>query len=147
MEIRKAGLADLEPLTTLFDAYRQFYDKASDPEAARNFLHKRIAREESVIYIAWNDAAEALGFVQLYPSFSSVNLKRLWILNDLFVVKKNRRKGVATKLIAQAKELAEQTGAHGLMLETEVDNTMAKKLYEKLGFKKNDDYDVYCLNL
>lgn len=145
MEIRKAGLADLESLVSLFDAYRQFYRKPSDVDGVRNFLHNRIAREESVIYIAWNDMNIAMGFVQLYPSFSSVSMKRLWVLNDLYVDSKFRRQGVGQKLIVEARNLADQTGASALMLETEVTNTQAQNLYEKLNFKKSIDYFVYYL--
>lgn len=146
MEIRKAGLAELDSLVLLFDAYRQFYQKPSDVEGARNFLHKRIAKEESVIYIAWNDIGIAMGFIQLYPSFSSVSMKRLWVLNDLFVSPKFRRQKVGEKLIEEARYLADQTGASALMLETEVTNIHAQKLYEKLSFEKSTDYFVYYLS-
>ncbi len=147
MEIRKAGLADLESLVPLFDGYRQFYRKPSDIEAVRNFLHQRISREESVIYLAWNDINKAMGFVQLYPSFSSVSMKRLWVLNDLYVASAYRRQKVGQRLIEQARELAAQTSASALMLETEVSNEHAQQLYEKLGFEKSIDYYVYYLRI
>lgn len=147
MEIKKVGLAELDALAELFDAYRQFYRKPADLEGAKNFLHKRISREESVIYLARNDAGQAMGFVQLYPSFSSISMKRTWILNDLFVAKRFRRQKVGHRLMEQARELAEQTGATAIMLETEKNNNIAQTLYKKLGYTQSRDYHVYYLHL
>lgn len=146
MEIKKAGISDLDLIVPLFDAYRQFYKQESDPQKVRAFLHTRIQKEESVILLACMEGQDiAMGFTQLYPSFSSVSMKRLWILNDLFVDKKHRKKGVATALMNTARQLAEDTRAKGLMLETGKENTQAQALYEKLGYKKEEDYFVYNL--
>lgn len=69
--IKQATLHDINKLTPLFDAYRQFYHKQSDLDAAKDFLEARIENNESVIYIATNELDHFVGFVQLYPSFSS----------------------------------------------------------------------------
>lgn len=91
--------------------------------------------------------AACLGFVQLYPSFSSVSMKRLWVLNDLFVVPGARRRGAAEALMARARRLALETGAEGLVLETAVDNKKAQRLYEKLGWKRDREFYRYNLDL
>jgi len=148
MDIIKAGIADLDLIVPLFDAYRQFYKQDVEPEKVRAFLHTRIQREESVIFLALMEGGrEAMGFTQLYPSFSSVSMQRLWILNDLFVDPKHRKKGVATSLMNTARQLAEDTRSKGLMLETGKDNSHAQALYEKLGYKKEEDYFVYNLKV
>ena len=84
--VRQAVLADLAVLAPLFDGYRQFYGRASDPAAAEAFLRARFDHGESVLFLATDDSGRPLGFTQLYPSFSSVSLARVFILNDLFVV-------------------------------------------------------------
>ncbi|MEM6804374.1 MAG: GNAT family N-acetyltransferase [Bacteroidota bacterium] len=146
MEIKKAGISDLDLIVPLFDAYRQFYKQESDPKKVRAFLHTRIQKEESVILLAVMEGQEmVMGFTQLYPSFSSVSMQRLWILNDLFVDKKHRKKGVATALMNTARQLAEDTRSKGLVLETGKENTQAQALYEKLGYIKEEDYFVYNL--
>ena len=148
MDIIKAGIADLDLIVPLFDAYRQFYEQDADPEKVKAFLHTRIQREESVIFLALMEGSrEAMGFTQLYPSFSSVSMQRLWILNDLFVDPKHRKKGVATSLMNTARQLAEDTRSKGLMLETGKANSNAQALYEKLGYKKEEDYFVYNLKV
>ena len=148
MDIIKAGIADLDLIVPLFDAYRQFYEQDADPEKVKAFLHTRIQREESVIFLALMEGSrEAMGFTQLYPSFSSVSMQRLWILNDLFVDPKHRKKGVATSLMNTARQLAEDTRSKGLMLETGKGNHNAQALYEKLGYKKEENYFVYNLKV
>lgn len=139
MIITKATLNELEAVTELFDLYRQFYEQPSNLPAAREFLQERIENNESIIYIAY-DGDMAAGFVQLYPTFSSVSLKRVWVLNDLYVKKEARSKGVGEQLIAKAAELAVETGAKGLFLETANDNIPAQRLYEKIGFQKESSY-------
>lgn len=133
--ISRATPAELDTVAPLFDAYRVFYGKRSDVAAARAFLDERLTNDESVILLARDDASSSgLGFTQLYPSFSSVAARRLWILNDLFVAEHARRRGVARALMQGARELALQTGAIRLTLQTERRNTQAQALYESLGY-------------
>ena len=131
--IECAGLDDLDALAPLFDAYRQFYRETSDPSGARTFLRHRLEKGESVVFVARRGGA-AVGFVQLYPTFSSTAMRTMWILNDLFVLPAARRQGVATLLLERSKRLAEETGAESVILETAVDNP-AQKLYEARGWK------------
>lgn len=142
LHIRQALLDDLDTLTPLFDAYRQFYAQAPDPDHARTFLHERLALRESVIFLAGldrGDTTEAVGFMQLYPGFSSVAARRLWILNDLFVTPQARHHGVGRALLARAREHARATGACRVTLSTAADNAHAQGLYESFGFARDTD--------
>jgi len=142
--IVNAELDHLDLLTPLFDGYRQFYEKPSDLDGSRHFLAERLTHQESVIFLAVQNEI-GLGFTQLYPSFSSVSMKRLWILNDLFVAPAGRRQGVARALLERAREHAAETGAKGLMLETAVHNFPAQQLYSSLGWERENDFYVYNL--
>ncbi len=143
-EVVQATPADVGDVASLFDAYRQFYGKPSDVEAARRFLFARLSKAESVLFMARLEGKVA-GFVNLYPVFSSVNLTRQWILNDLFVMPEARKLGVARALMERARRLAEATQANGLALETAMDNLAAQKLYESLGWKRDDEFYRYFL--
>ena len=90
--ISKATLNDLDSLVPLFDAYRQFYGQLPDLEGARTFLSGRMERGESVVFLAFEED-RAVGFTQLYPQFSSVGMDRNWLLNDLYVDERARKKG------------------------------------------------------
>ena len=145
-EILQATPADVGVLAPLFDAYRRFYKRASNPEAARRFLFARLSRGESVLFYAQQGEAVS-GFVHLYPVFSSLNLARQWILSDLFVTPEGRRKGVGQALMHQSRKFAESTQADGLMLETATDNHTAQRLYERLGWKRDEEFYRYFLKV
>lgn len=101
---REATIQDIPQLAELFDQYRVFYYKDSDIPSAENFLKERIEKQDSEIYIAENDGV-LVGFVQLYPLFSSTRMKKYWLLNDLFVNENYRGKGFSKNLIEAAKEV------------------------------------------
>jgi len=147
IRIVRAERKDLDDLVPLFDGYRQFYGQRSDLAAARAFLRERIERDESVIYLAYTEPGEAAGFTQLYPSFSSVSLKPLWILNDLYVRSDVRRGGVGRALLERARQHAIETAAKGLVLSTGVTNKAAQTLYESCGWQREDEFFQYHLFL
>ena len=142
--IRQATLADLDALTPLFDAYRQFYGQACDLAATRAFLLARFEHGQSIVFIA-HDGAQAIGFTQLYPSFSSVSLARTFILNDLFVDAAHRQRGVGSALMAAAKAHAQTLGAIRLTLSTARDNTVAQSTYAANGWQRDERFFVYHL--
>ena len=139
ISIRKAaGEQDAERVAPLFDAYRRFYGKPSDLETARAFIEERLRANESVILVAEGASGELLGFVQLFPSFTSVEARRLWVLNDLYVAPDARRHGVGRALMDAARAHAVATKAKRLTLETMEDNRAAWTLYESLGYRCHD---------
>jgi GNAT superfamily N-acetyltransferase len=140
---KQATINNLGDLALLFDAYRQFYNKSSDIKAAEEFLESRIKNDESVIYLAFNEQEKAVGFVQLYPMFSSTRMKRFWILNDLFVTPEFRGKGFSRELIEEAKNLCRKTDACGMLLETSLQNDIGNSLYPSAGFQLRDDANFY----
>jgi ribosomal protein S18 acetylase RimI-like enzyme len=146
MEVFQARFEHLEEVSKLFDQYRVFYKSSSDLEAARKFLQERFHNGDSIIFVV-SDNKHMVGFTQLYPSFSSVSMKRIWILNDLFVGESYRKKGVAKSLIRAAENFAQQTGAVRIILATQVSNVAAQSLYESLGYVKDQDFYHYALQL
>ena len=140
-EIRKATLNDLPVLVPLFDAYRVFYEQDSDEEGAHQFIQDRIQKGESTIFIAWRDG-KAIGFTQLYPTFSSVSMKKMYILNDLYVINEMRGLGIGKDILNYCQQWAKEEGYKGLSLETAVDNP-AQKLYEREGWSTDEGFLHY----
>lgn len=139
-DIRYASLDDIDDLAPLFDAYRVFYRQTSDLELAHRFVRQRMNLRESVILLARAaDTADALGFVQLYPGFSSVSAGRVWILNDLFVKSDARGRGIGRALMQRAKTHGEATDVLRLVLSTAEDNRVAQQLYESEGWQRDGD--------
>lgn len=146
MQIRQATVADLDRLVPLFDAYRVFYGQPSDPELARSFLRDRFEHLQSIVFLALA-RDRPLGFTQLYPSFSSARARRIFILNDLFVVAEARGRGVGRALLAAAAEHGKAVGAARLTLSTGVDNRTAQALYEAAGWTRDTAFVSYNLPL
>ncbi|KIL50920.1 GNAT family N-acetyltransferase [Jeotgalibacillus campisalis] len=144
MKIIEAAINDKDGITELFNEYRMFYGKASNKSEAALFIEERLENQDSTIF-AVKKGEQFVGFVQLYPTFSSISMKRAWILNDLFVLKEARKQGVAQMLLDQALLLCKKTNAMGLSLQTAPDNLSAQKLYEKNGFKRDEEFYTYSL--
>jgi len=153
MEIKRITLAESELATALFNKYRVFYKKESDPVLAEKFIRERLANNESVIFVAVeteNGRAVPAGFTQLYPKYSSVSATKNWILNDLYVDSNYRKRGIGEGLIKTAMDFAKSKGATFVQLETAVDNYTAQSLYEAIGFEKQapeEGYLVYRIGL
>jgi GNAT superfamily N-acetyltransferase len=145
-DILQATPGDVGDLAPVFDAYRQFYKRPSNEEAARRFLFARLSKQESVLFYAAANGA-VLGLVHLYPVFSSLSLERQWILSDLFVVPEARQHGVGYALMERVRKFAEGTQADGLMLETATTNTTAQRLYERHGWKRDEEFYRYFLSV
>jgi ribosomal protein S18 acetylase RimI-like enzyme len=140
--IVQVGAEQVELIAQLFDAYRQFYGLPADLEGARRFLGERLERAESVIFAVVEDG-RAMGFTQLYPSFSSISMKPIWILNDLFVGEVARRRGVGAALLRAARVHGLRTGAARLALSTAVTNSKAQALYERDGWRLDHEFLHY----
>ena len=145
VSIRRAGPADLDAAARLFTGYLRFYEKATPEADARVFIGERLAKQDSVFYLAEAEGT-ALGFTQLYPAFASLSLAPSWILNDLYVAPGARGRGVGEALMQAARDLAVATGAAELMLQTARSNATAQRLYEKLGWVRDDEFLVYTLS-
>lgn len=145
--VRHATIHDLDMIVPLFDAYRAFYGQPSDVARARAFLAERFQHHESVVLLALDQGGAAVGFTQLYPVFSSVSCTRKYLLNDLFVVPAARRGGAARVLLVAAADFARAQGAASLSLSTGVGNTTAQRLYESLGWTRDESFCEYNLVL
>ena len=150
--IERARVEDADSIAPLFDAYRQFYGAAPDPAAARAFIAARLERAQSVVLFARSLPREsgstgAIGFAQLYPSFSSVSLGPIMILNDLFVLPSWRRSSVARSLIEETIRHGERVGALRIHLSTQVTNAPALRLYQSLDFVADEEFTHMSLAL
>ena len=143
IKIRKAQLADLNLVVDLFDQYRVFYEKSSDKQSAEKFISDRLKIHDSEIFVAETENRNIVGFVQLYPLFSSTRMKKLWLLNDLFVEKEYRGNGISKQLIEKSKLHCMQTNACGIILETAKTNIVGNNLYPKVGFVLDNEHHYY----
>lgn len=141
-KIRKASLEDLNETAELFNHYRIFYRQESDIEKGKSFIKERLLNGESDIFLVLVNN-KAVGFVQLYKLFHYTKLQKQWLLSDLFVLPEYRGNGLSLALIERSKRWCEETGACGLMLETEKTNDIGNKLYPRCGFEYDGAHNYY----
>jgi ribosomal protein S18 acetylase RimI-like enzyme len=146
-EVRRVTADQASRAAPLFAGYLAFYGREYDEPAALDWLTARLERDESVVLLAVPDEGDPVGFLQLYPGFSSVGLRPAWVLNDLYVAESARGRGVAEALIAAAEQVARDAGCTTLSLETHHDNHAAQRLYRRLGWVEQDDYLAFSKQL
>jgi ribosomal protein S18 acetylase RimI-like enzyme len=140
---RLATAGDLDAIAGLFDQYRQFYEYASDPAAARRYVTERFERRESVLLLAEANDGRAVGFCQMYPTFCSLRMAPTFVLYDLYVAREARGIGAGKALMQAAERHARGSGAVRIELSTARTNTIAQSLYESLGWTRDDAFHVY----
>lgn len=145
--IRKATIQDLDQLTNLFDQYLVFYKKPSNYQKHKLYLKERMENNEAIIFMAFDNEIKdkAIGFALIYPTFSSILLSKILILNDLFVDSTIRNNGTGEKLILKTAELAKELGIDLVRLRTAKTNVTAQGLYHKMGFVRDDNVYTYDL--
>ena len=139
--IREADINDLTQVVKIVMKYREFYGVNEQDEAAvTQFIKARMENEQSKIFIA-EEEGEVVGFIQLYPSYSTVSLKPQWVLNDFYVLPDYRKKGCGGQLMDFVKDYFSDK-AKGFILVTDKTNSTAKAFYEKNGWETGE-YDFY----
>lgn len=142
VSIRQAAFADLETIVPLFDQYRQFQGQPSDLSVAHAFLRSRFDHGDSVVFLAWH-GRDAVGFAHVYAIYSSITLKRAFILNDLFVLPAARRSGVAAALLAAVEEHAWKLDASRVTLTVARFNTDAQATYVAAHWQQDEQFYMY----
>ena len=145
--VRLAAPADVDRVAPLFDAYRQFYGLPPDLPLCRQYLAERLGHDESIVLLAADAEGTAHGFVQMYPGFSSLAAARTYVLYDLFVDPAARQRGVGRRLMEAAAGEARRRGAVSLVLSTAKTNHPAQRLYESLGWVRDEEFYEYNLRL
>ncbi|WP_336122350.1 GNAT family N-acetyltransferase [Paenibacillus polysaccharolyticus] len=155
IKIRQATLNDISEVSRLFNEYRIFYGQHSDLETATFFIKERMSKQESMIFVAeCNEGREegsvadtVMGLVQIYPSYSSVSMGPIWILNDLFVDSTYRQQGIARKLMQAVMKQAKKQQILRIVLSTAISNRQAQALYESEGYTQDQSFMYYECNV
>lgn len=146
MRIIPADLEHLDQLTPMFVHYRELYGAMPQQQASKAFLTERLQKQEAIILLAFIEDT-LVGFCLVYPSFSSVSLRPIWILNDLYVAEGQRRKQAAKKLLQAITEQARANNAVRLRVSISVNNEIAQRLYESADFLEDRHFRNYILLL
>ena len=144
--IKEATVKDSEKIGEVFDLYRQFYKKNPDKIISIEYIKQRLTNKESTIFFVEEDNV-CIGIVQLYVTFDSLELNKKIILYDLFVRPEYRKKGIGAMLMDASKDFAENNGISGIELSTAISNGTAQRLYESLGYERDNEFYNYYLSI
>lgn len=147
MLVQRLNESYIDQFVTVVDEYREFCGFSSSPVETKEFFLKLLKNNGATTLIAVSAGDEVMGFINLYPSNSTLSLKKIWILNDLGVSSRFRRQGVAQELIKEAIEFVRQSGAIRIELKTEKTNINAQKLYKEIGFEIDQDNLYYRVTM
>jgi GNAT superfamily N-acetyltransferase len=139
--IRKATSSDLEGLIPMFDAYRSFF-AGDSPSGSREFLTQRLRQGDGIFLMAFS-GERAVGFLTLYPLFSSWHARRIWFLSDLYVRDDFRNSGIGKQLVEQAKRYARDCDSRSIMVEIPHREPHLVKFYENLQFMRDRDFTLH----
>jgi GNAT superfamily N-acetyltransferase len=134
-----------ERVCELFDAYRVHYGEPGDPAATGRWLRTQVSRQRLRVAAAIDEGRSGGGpagthqrvggFITTAAVPASLTLGTAWLVRDLFVAKRCRRRGVARALLADTVAAARADGVYRLSLQTGTDNTAALRLYAAAGFR------------
>ena len=120
-----------------------------NPERTLTFLTNRIRFNESLFFIAVDEQDvdkqdKAVGFIQLYPRLSSLQLQRYWQLTDIYVTNRPQQAEIYAALISKAKDFVLYTQSNRLVAEL---GQAQHNLLEREGFKLNPKKSLFELSL
>jgi GNAT superfamily N-acetyltransferase len=137
MEIRPATEQDIDEVLPLFGGYQRFYTGEIQTDDRNRAFLRRFLGEAGQLLVARDDNGAAVGFANLYWTFSSTTAEDHVLLNDLFVSEDARGGGVGLQLIEAARTIARKRGSSTLSWMTALDNRTAQRLYERTGAERS----------
>ena len=146
-KIIEADENNIKQIGELFDLYRQFYKYDSDIIKSTNYIKERVIKKESKIFVAIDNDDKAIGFVQLYETFGSLDLGKIIILYDLYVKEEYRKNNIGRELMLASHNYAKKINVKRIQLSTAIDNSIGQSLYESLGYIKDKDFYTYDLEI
>lgn len=142
--IKECELEHVDELVPAFDSYRQRFKQSSNLDGVQAFLQQRVANKDARILIAIENM-KMTGFALLYPSFSSIGMAPILVLNDFYVFAGNSKRETALALLDGAVELCSENSAIRIEVTTRKENHRLHALYRDYGFEKDYKYDHYFL--
>ncbi|RSD26902.1 GNAT family N-acetyltransferase [Mesobacillus subterraneus] len=139
LRLRTAEERDIPMLAHLMEQYIvDFYKK---PKPAEGELEKLIRHlldhPDSGLQFVAEKEGKLLGFATLYFTFSTLQVKRAAILNDLFVTVEARGQKAGEQLFAKCLNYIRENQFAHMTWETARDNYVAQGLYDKMGGKQS----------
>lgn len=138
--IRKVNEGDVDQLIPLMYQYIvDFYQRPRPAEKdVRELIHQLLNQPSAGVQFVAESEGKLIGFSTLYFTFSTTRVKKIAILNDLFVSSDARGKKVGEGLFKKSLAFTKENGYAVMSWQTAHDNYLAQSLYEKMGGKQTN---------
>ncbi|WNB92300.1 GNAT family N-acetyltransferase [Bacillus sp. NEB1478] len=138
LQIRPAVKEDLDQLRALMFSYIVDFYKSKWPDSEKVdelIVHLLENPSTGKQFVAETEDGKLAGFATLYYSFSTTRVKKIAILNDLFVDSSFRGEGLGEELFQQVLAYTKNEGFAYMSWQTAAENKPAQALYSKMGGK------------
>lgn len=91
----------------------------------------------------WMAGERLVGNVSIYPANWPRSLGSAWIIANVGVHPDFRGRGIASRLMRAAMDLIRQRGGTAAVLQVDADNLIARRLYQRLGFRDERGFTLW----
>jgi ribosomal protein S18 acetylase RimI-like enzyme len=146
INIRKAVKIDYQTIKKLMkELYESLLDKTGMDEHLTAEKFEEILAEQNIDILVAESNSEVIGYLTLRLQKSLIDTGPTAAIDEIIISKIYRQKGIGGLLVKSAIDLAIQQNCSEIGVGTEESNTIARKFYEKYGFKKRGvifDYNL-----
>ncbi|QQZ09841.1 GNAT family N-acetyltransferase [Heyndrickxia vini] len=141
LSIRRVYLEDIDELIDLMFQYIVDFYKRPRPEEKdlRNLIKHLLESPEVGVQFVAESEGKLVGFSTLYFTFSTTRVKKVAILNDLFVAPSMRGLKVGEQLFKESLAYTKANDYAAMSWQTAYDNLIGQSLYEKMGGQQTND--------
>ena len=134
--VRIAMEKDAPEIASLLGNLVEFYHMAPDADTLRKGVGFALSNPDKVCFVVAEVDGRIAGIASVHFGHYST-FTNTWYghLEDVYVAQWARRRGLGKALVEFAVELARARGLSRIDLEVFADNTPARRLYERLGFR------------
>ncbi|MFC4768605.1 GNAT family N-acetyltransferase [Effusibacillus consociatus] len=140
LNIRPARHEDIPQVVELMFQYIVDFYKRPRPseESLQGLVTRLLENPASGIQFVAEQDGPLIGFATLYFTFSTLQVKKAAILNDLFVLPSVRGQKVGEQLFQTCLSYIREYDFAYMTWETAKDNLAAQSLYEKMGGQRSN---------
>ncbi|MFE5323951.1 GNAT family N-acetyltransferase [Paenibacillus sp. NPDC056579] len=144
--VRRAERKDVPQLAELMKQYMEFYQRPLPEDGKlQDFIVHLLDHPDSGLQFVAESDGELSGFATLYYTFSTLQLKRAAVMNDLFVAADARGRRIGEALFQACLAYVREHHYAYMTWETARDNHSAQAFYNKMGGQRSD-WVVYEIN-
>ncbi|MGM0367520.1 MAG: N-acetyltransferase family protein [Actinomycetota bacterium] len=141
INIRAAGKRDAGLILNFIKQLASYEKKKV--AASRKDIHTFIFEKKAAEALIAEYGSRAAGFALFFHTFSTFSGKPGIYIEDLFILKKYRNKGIGKALLSCIAGIALQRGSSHIEFSVLKWNKAAKGFYKKAGADAKDEWDIY----